>query len=73
MFVNLSSVEATKISLTGLPAGIIVQEVKMTTSEASERTEGLTGGRHMDCHYGVWVKMTFSSNQKSVALFQGLG
>ena len=53
MFENLSSVEATKISLTGLPAGIIVQEVKMTTSEASERTEGLTGGRHMDFHSGL--------------------
>ena len=62
MFENLSSVEATKISLTGLPAGIIVQEVKMTTSEASERTEGLTGGRHMDFHFGVWVMLTLSPN-----------
>ena len=61
MFEKLSSVEATKISLTGLPAGIIVQEVKMTTSEASERTEGLTGGRHMDFHFGVWGLITLSS------------
>ena len=54
--------EATKISLTGLPAGIIVQEVKMTISEASERTEGLTGGRHMDFHFGVWVMIFLSSD-----------
>ena len=61
-FQNFCSVEATKISLTGLPAGIIVQEVKMTISEASERTGGLTGGRRIDFHFGVWVMITLSSD-----------